>query len=118
MKSGNALAVEVSRLRKSYYVRVTCRAVHTSRSDYEASLDVIARELFNLKDGAGAEFSSDPAEMEIHFGFVISCNDLNEAGATASGIARTALHAAGGATPNWGGSYEIVESSQKQLQAA
>jgi hypothetical protein len=110
--------VEVNKLPKKIYVRVTCVAVNSTRKSYEKSLDVIAAELFKLPAGKGAEFTALAPEMKIRFGFVIDSDDLLEAGVLASGYARAALHAAGAATPNWKGSFEIIESNQKQLQDA
>jgi hypothetical protein len=101
---------------ESFAVEIVCQAVDATIAQYEASLDLIASELFKLEGGGGSRFSADAASHRVTFAFVLIASDLQEAARKASNLARTALHAAGAATPGWDGAYKEVESRQKQLQ--
>ncbi|SDY49431.1 hypothetical protein [Herbiconiux ginsengi] len=118
MTSTRESVVEVKKLPNEFYAEIVCEAVNVSEKRFVAALDAVATCLFVLDGAQGAQFSADPKQRRVTFGFVLVAEDELAAGREASNLARTALHASGGATPSWTGNFRVVESSQKLLVTA
>src|SRR3954467_7572378 len=96
----------------TYYTDIVCKARNVDRTRFVVVCDDVADALFALEDGAGASFVTSPNDFTVTFGFAISARSKREAMAKAGAVARTALHASGGATPNWP-TFDLVEESAK-----
>ena len=85
-----------------YIAFITCKATNVVDHDhFNAVTDQVASCLFSLADGAGASFTTQPRARTVTFGFKVEARNKSQASAMAEVIARTALHASGGATRNW-----------------
>lgn len=99
----------------SFYVEIVCRAVsELTEVEFEAAADSVAGELFSLEVGHGARFAATPRTREVTFGFLLDGWTKGDVLRKGSAIARTALHAAGGETPDWTSDFEEIERTAKK----
>ena len=95
----------------SYDVEIVCEAVSPlTDAEFESAADSVALELFSLEEGKGARFAATPRGRRLTFGFMVEATNKRDGLRQGSATARTALHAAGGATPGWQTDFEEVES--------
>lgn len=95
----------------SYYVEIVCKAVSPlTDAEFESAADSVALELFSLEEGQGARFAATPPGRKLTFGFMVEATNKRDGLRQGSATARTAIHAAGGATPEWPTDFKEVES--------
>ena len=73
--------------------------------DLDAHTDLVAEELFKLEEGDDSLSDSDVSaaigDGVVEIGVVAVAPTFDDAVATADAAIRTAIHAAGGSTPDW-----------------
>ena len=80
----------------------------------EAQLDEVMGELLVL--GADdATVSATLARGEVEISVSVEAESLEEAGKSGGGLIRSAIHAAGGFTPNWSIDWASVTTSKTRL---
>ena len=111
MQDSKSINVEEHKLPK-FYVEITCQAFGINSDDvFRARTDEIATCLFALDDAAGARFAATPITKQVVFGFSLERLTSRSALRFGRELARTAIHAAGGATPLWEVEFEEIDSS-------
>lgn len=88
----------------SYYVEITFELgvpeSEQARADFEAHLDDVADALSDLQDVDG-DVGADLESGRVDLCMTLEASERIEALTRAVASARTAIHAAGGATPGW-----------------
>ena len=84
-----------------YFTHIVCKAIDVDKEAFPGVVEEVAAALYKLEGGEGAAFDATPADFTVSFSFVMSGRNRDAVLGRALGIARTALHASGGATPGW-----------------
>lgn len=95
-----------------YYVEITVKSIGLdSKGSFESVADQIAAALFALDDGKGARFAATPRRKLLTFGYQLSRHTKHGAIKKALDVTRTALHASGGATPDWPTDFPLIDKT-------
>lgn len=95
-----------------YYVEITVRSIGMdSEGAFDNAADDIAAALFALDDGRGARFAATPRGRTLTFGYLFHAITKQGALRKALAVTRTALHASGGATPDWPDDFPVIDKS-------
>jgi hypothetical protein len=92
-----------------YYLVITCKMVGPSEPELDALFEPLADAVADLSDVIDADLGANTAEGLFNFTMAIDAPD--EVSALQMGLVavRSAVHAAGGATPGWEQNFEAVE---------
>ncbi|RCW40725.1 hypothetical protein DFQ14_11051 [Halopolyspora algeriensis] len=86
---------------RTFYVEVTCRASGSHAEELEEHLEQVMDALQDEPGVADADIGADLDEMLVDFCLHVRADSAADAVAQAHTVVRSALHAAGAATPGW-----------------
>ncbi|WP_309711013.1 hypothetical protein [Pseudolysinimonas sp.] len=100
-----------------FRVEITVEGLGMSAQVVEERFDSIANALYECQGIADQDLSADTSKARYTFTFdVLDIEDPVKAVEFAVSIVRTALHAAGGATPNWEQGFELIRQSSERAR--
>jgi hypothetical protein len=98
-----------------FRVEITVEGLGMPAQVLEEHFDAIANSLHECQGITDQDLSADTSKAQYTFAFdVEEIEDPVKAVDFAVSIVRTALHAAGGATPNWEQQFELIRQSAER----
>jgi len=98
-----------------FRVEITVESPGLPAQSAEERFESLADALYACQGIADQDLSADTSKAQYTFAFeVLDIDDPVRAVEFAVSIVRTALHAAGGATPDWEKGFELVRQSSER----
>lgn len=101
---------------RTFYVEVSCR-VSGSIDDFEDHLDTIMEALEEEPGVSDADIGARLEDMHVDFCLHLEADAFEEAFTRAVTVVRSALHAAGAATPGWERVTRAVDDDEIAVSA-
>lgn len=98
---------------RSYYVEITCQASETAAT-LERHLDEVMDALQNEPGIEDADIGASLAEGVVDFCLHLDAEDSSDALRKAHVLVRSALHAAGGGTPDWDSLINLILNDEAE----
>jgi len=91
-----------------FHAELSVQGIKMSPETFDEAFDAIADALYDCQGIENADLAGDSSTQIATFSMDVEHDDEIEAFRIAIGAVRTALHASGGATPNWEQNFSML----------